>query len=50
MLQELINSLDNRGILVIQAMIGKRCIDLLEAEKDKPRKKPLILSNKEIIK
>ncbi len=33
MLEQLINSLDQRGLLVMQAMLGKRSIELLEDEK-----------------
>ncbi len=46
MLETLINSLDRRGLLVMQAMLGKRSIELLEDEKPKedPKiKKPKIL-------
>lgn len=32
MLEELIKQLDNRGLLVLQVLIGKRAIDLLENE------------------
>jgi hypothetical protein len=35
MLEQLINSLDNRGILVMQAMLGKRSIELLEDQNEK---------------
>jgi hypothetical protein len=34
MLEELIKSLDSRGLLVLQILIGKRAIELLE---DKPK-------------
>lgn len=61
MLEQLINSLDNRGILVIQALIGRRCIELLESENSKPskaksadkddhRSSNILLPNKEILK
>ena len=40
MLEQLINSLDQRGLLVIQAMLGKRAIDILETENIKPEEKP----------
>lgn len=33
MLEELIKQLDNRGLLVLQVLIGKRAIDLLEETK-----------------
>lgn len=47
MLEQLINSLDQRGMLVIQAMLGKRSIELLEDEEKKsetktPKKKLLL--------
>lgn len=35
MLEELIKDLDKNGLLVLQILIGKRAIELLEAE---PRK------------
>lgn len=37
MLEQLINSLDSRGVLAIQVLLGKRCIELLEGE-DKIKK------------
>jgi len=42
MLEELIKQLDNRGLLVLQVLIGKRAMDLLE-EKPKPTLKKTIL-------
>ena len=39
MLEQLINALDQRGLLVMQAMLGKRSIELLEAENEKPKPK-----------
>lgn len=41
MLEQLINALDQRGILIIQAMIGRRCIELLESEDKKEEIKPM---------
>lgn len=38
MLEQLINSLDQRGLLVMQAMLGKRSIELLEDENKEPPK------------
>lgn len=35
MLEQLINALDQRGMLVMQAMLGKRAIELLEDENEK---------------
>ena len=58
MLEQLINSLDQRGMLVIQAMLGKRSIELLEDENEKktkknklvtPNKSPLATPNKGLI-
>lgn len=44
-LQELVNNLDNRGILVLQVMLGQRAIQLLET-KEKPKvKSSLLLPN-----
>ncbi len=47
MLEQLINALDQRGMLVMQAMLGKRAIELLEDENEKkpkeaPKKKLLL--------
>lgn len=42
MLEELIKSLDMRGLLVLQVLIGKRAIDLLE---EKPKSNILSASN-----
>lgn len=33
MLENLINSLDSRGIMAIQVLLGKRCIELLQTKK-----------------
>jgi len=41
MLEQLINALDQRGILVMQAMLGKRAIELLEDENEKKSKPKL---------
>lgn len=44
-LQELVNNLDNRGLLVLQVMLGQRAIQLLET-KEKPKvKSSLLLPN-----
>lgn len=40
MLEQLINALDKRGVLVMQAMLGKRSIELLEEENKEPKPKP----------
>lgn len=53
MLEQLINALDQRGLVVLQALIGRRAIELLEAENDKQEKKPksnLLLPNQELVK
>lgn len=58
MLESLINSLDQRGIIVLQALIGRRAIELLEAEQPKEEKKstlllpntPPLVANTEILK
>lgn len=42
MLEELIKSLDSKGLLVLQILIGKRAIELLE---DKPKSTLLHASN-----
>lgn len=43
-LQILVNNLDQRGLLVLQVMLGQRAIQLLEAEKPKnPLLKPTSL-------
>jgi len=49
MLEQLINALDQRGMLVMQAMLGKRAIELLEDEnktKTKEKKSKLLLPNR----
>jgi len=49
MLEQLINALDQRGMLVMQAMLGKRAIELLEDEnktKTKEKKPKLLLPNR----
>lgn len=33
MLEELIKQLDNRGLLILQVLLGKRAMELLEVEK-----------------
>lgn len=50
MLEQLINALDQRGILVMQAMLGKRSIELLEDDnkKTKPKSK-LVTPNSGLI-
>lgn len=30
MLESLINSLDNKGVMAVQVLLGKRCIELLQ--------------------
>ncbi len=42
MLEELIRDLDQKGLLVLQVLIGKRAIDLLEAENKPTPKKSII--------
>ena len=44
-LQVLVNNLDQRGLLVLQVMLGQRAIQLLEVEKPKsgPLLKPTLL-------
>lgn len=37
MLEELIKQLDNRGLLVLQVLLGKRAMDLLESEGTSPQ-------------
>jgi len=50
MLESLINALDQRGMLVMQAMLGKRAIELLEDENEKkPKKTKLVTPNKGLI-
>jgi len=44
MLEELIKSLDKQGLLVLQILLGKRAIELLEAE-EKPKSSILHASN-----
>ena len=40
MLEQLISALDKRGILVMQAMLGKRSIELLEEDNKETKLKP----------
>lgn len=40
MLEEIIKQLDNKGLLVLQVLIGKRAIELLE---EKPKAKKAII-------
>ena len=46
MLEQLINALDNRGLLVMQAMLGKRAIELLEDEKKPEEPKTKVKTSK----
>lgn len=50
MLEQLINALDQRGIVVLQALIGRRCIELLEVENEKKPKSSLVLPSNELVK
>lgn len=38
MLEELIKDLDQRGLLVLQVLLGKRAMELLQPEKPSPKK------------
>jgi len=49
MLESLINALDQRGMLVMQAMLGKRAIELLEDENENTTKSKLVTPNKGLI-
>ena len=42
-LEDLINGLDMRGIMVFQVLIGKRCMELLTIEKTKELNPKVIL-------
>ena len=44
MLEELIKQLDNRGLLVLQILLGKRAMELLEEKTEslKPQPKSII--------
>jgi len=37
MLEDLIKDLDKHGILVMQILLGKRAMELLDLESDKPK-------------
>lgn len=43
MLEELIKQLDNRGLLVLQIMLGQRAMELLESENTSPQKPKTLL-------
>lgn len=42
-LEQLIDNLDQRGILILQVLVGQRCIKLLEDKHIKDVTKPSIL-------
>jgi len=43
MLEELIKQLDNRGLLILQILLGKRAMELLETENTSPQPKQILL-------
>lgn len=44
-LQALVNNLDQRGLLVLQVLLGQRAIQVLEAEKQDKVKAPFLKSS-----
>jgi hypothetical protein len=43
MLEELIKQLDNRGLLILQVLLGKRAMEILESENTSPQIKKTLL-------